>query len=44
VTVLRRASDGSFPEVAALDAIPGRLLETPLVPGWSLDVADLFRS
>jgi len=44
VTVLRRASDGSFPEVAALGASPATLLETPLVPGWSLDLADLFRS
>jgi hypothetical protein len=43
VTVLRRASDGSFPEVATLVALPGTLLETPLLPGWSLEVAQLFR-
>jgi Uma2 family endonuclease len=43
VRVLRRASDGSLPEVATLDAVPGARLETPLLPGWSLVVVDLFQ-
>lgn len=42
VTVLRRAGDGSFPEVAALAADRGEYLATPLLPAWSLDVAGLF--
>jgi Uma2 family endonuclease len=43
VTIHRRAADGTFPVAAALDASPGTRLETPLLPGWSLDLARFFR-
>jgi Uma2 family endonuclease len=42
VTVHRRAADGSFPIVSTLDAASGKL-ETPLLPGWSLELAHFFR-
>lgn len=44
VTVFRRAADGSFPQVARLErsASPPPALETPLLPGWSLALEDLF--
>jgi len=43
VTVHRRASGGAFPAVAELSAGAPDLLETPLVPGWSVSLARLFR-
>jgi Uma2 family endonuclease len=43
VTVHRRATDGSFPEVACLAAEAGDTLATPLLSGWSLGLARLFR-
>ncbi|MGE3886970.1 MAG: Uma2 family endonuclease [Vicinamibacterales bacterium] len=42
VTVFRRAADGSFPQVASLEASAGARLETPLLPGWSLPMEELF--
>jgi len=42
VRVFRRAADGSFPEVATLVAERGDRLEMPLLPGWSIAMADLF--
>jgi Uma2 family endonuclease len=43
VTVVRRARDGSFPVVATVAATEGSRLDTPLLPGWTLDVEQLFR-
>lgn len=42
VRVFRRAADGSLPEVATLEAERGDRLEMPLLPGWSIVLADLF--
>lgn len=42
VVVHRRAPDGTFPEAAVLTAARAEHLETPLLPGWSLPLADLF--
>lgn len=44
VTVHRRALDGSFPQVALLTAKAFDTLDTPLLPGWSLSLARLFRA
>lgn len=41
VAVHRRAADGSFPLVTTLDA--NETLTTPLLPGWSLPLGQLFR-
>lgn len=43
VTFYRREADGSFPPVAELTADAHDTLVTPLVPGWSLPLARLFR-
>lgn len=43
VTVYRRAEDGSFPLAARLTADEPDTLETPLLPGWSVRLARLFR-
>lgn len=43
VTVHRRAADGSFPLATTLDAGRGDTLSTPLLPGWSLSLDQLFR-
>ena len=43
VAVYRRATDGTFPVAAALTAAAQDVLATPLVPGWSLTLARLFR-
>lgn len=43
VTVYRRSTDGAFPPVAHLTAGRRDTLETPLVPGWSVTLARLFR-
>lgn len=43
VIVFRRADDGSFPQVAEHEAAGGAVLETPLLPGWTLGIAELFR-
>lgn len=44
VTVFRRAANGSFPQAARLEraASAPAALETPLLPGWSLALEDLF--
>lgn len=42
VRVFRRAADASLPEAAKLEAERGDRLETPLLPGWSIAIADLF--
>ena len=43
VTIYRRDADGSFPRVAELTVDGRDTLETPLLPGWSLTLARLFR-
>jgi Uma2 family endonuclease len=43
VTMYRRAADGSLPRVAALPAEAGETLTTPLLPGFAVPLADLFR-
>lgn len=43
ITVHRRAIDGSFPPMKVLKAEPTDTLDTPLLPGWSLPLARLFR-
>ena len=43
MTIHRRATDGSFPQVARLTAKAGDTLETPLLQGWSLPNTRLFR-
>lgn len=43
VTVHRRATDGSFPQAAPLTAQGLDTLDTPVLPGWSLGLARLFR-
>ncbi len=42
VSVFRRAGDGTFPRVAELDAASAAVLTTPLLPGFSLSVQQLF--
>ena len=43
VTVYRRTHDGAFPPAAHLTAERHDTLETPLVPGWCVTLARLFR-
>jgi Uma2 family endonuclease len=43
VTIHRRALDDSFPQAARLTAKALDTLDTPLLPGWSLPLARLFR-
>lgn len=43
VTIYRRGDDGSFRVNATLSAEGRASLETPLLPGWSLSAARLFR-
>jgi Uma2 family endonuclease len=43
ITVHRRAADGSFPCIDALAADRTDVLRTPLLPGFALSLADLFR-
>jgi Uma2 family endonuclease len=43
VTIYRRAEGGSFPLAAHLTVDRHDTLETPLVPGWSVTLARLFR-
>ncbi len=43
VTVYRRVDDGAFPWVAHLTAHTHDTLATPLVPGWTVTLARLFR-
>jgi hypothetical protein len=42
VEVCRRADDGSFPTVVTLTSDDGSMLTTPLLPGFSLAMSDLF--
>lgn len=42
VSVCRRANDGSFPVVTTLDHSGDDQLMTPLLPGFSLSVSELF--
>lgn len=44
VTVHRRTADGAFPAAAHLTAERRDALETPLVTGWSVTLARLFRA
>ena len=44
VTIHRRALDGSFPRTARLTAKALDTLDSPLLPGWSLGLARLFRA
>ena len=43
VTILRRHPDGSFSTLSQLTASACDMLRTPLLPGWSLALARLFR-
>jgi Uma2 family endonuclease len=43
VTIYRRTGDGSFPRAVELTAQGLETIETPLLPGWSLALARLFR-
>jgi Uma2 family endonuclease len=43
VTIHRRALDGSFPQTGRLTAKALDTLDTPLLPGWSVPLARLFR-
>ena len=43
VTILRRHPDGSFRTLSLLTASERHTLRTPLLPGWSLALARLFR-
>lgn len=43
LTVYRRAADASFPRAADLTVEGEDMLETPLLPGWALSLARLFR-
>ena len=42
LSVCRRAEDGSFATVATLTAQHGDILTTPLLPDFTLSIADLF--
>lgn len=42
LTIYRRAADGSFPTVAAIDASSDETVTTELLPGFALPVRDLF--
>ena len=42
VKVFRRADDGGFPRVAELTRENGDTLASPVVPGWSIELARLF--
>ncbi len=42
VTIFRRTSDGTFPRVAELEAASGATLTTPLLPGFTLSIEQLF--
>lgn len=42
VTVFRRAGDGTFPRVAELEATTAATLTTPLLPGFTLSLEQLF--
>jgi Uma2 family endonuclease len=44
VTIYRRAGDGSFPRVAELTKAALDTLETPLIPGSSIELSRLFRN
>ena len=43
VSVYRRDTDGSFPLIASLSSAEHDTLETPLLPGWSVELERLFR-
>jgi Uma2 family endonuclease len=43
ITVSRRSEDGGFPRAGEFTAEKGAVLTTPLLPGWSLALARLFR-
>jgi hypothetical protein len=42
VKVFRRADDGTFPRVAELTRDNGDTLASPVMPGWSIELAALF--
>ena len=43
VSVYRRDTKGSFPLIATLSTAGHDTLETPLLPGWSVELPRLFR-
>jgi hypothetical protein len=43
VTIFRRHPDGSFRALSPLTALDHHTLRTPLLAGWSLTLARLFR-
>jgi Uma2 family endonuclease len=43
ITIYRRSQDGGFPRAGELTAEEHAVLATPLLPGWSLPLARLFR-
>jgi Uma2 family endonuclease len=43
ITIYRRSQDGGFPRAGELTAEEHAVLVTPLLPGWSLPLAHLFR-
>jgi Uma2 family endonuclease len=42
VKIYRRQADGGFPQVADLSREEGHSLDTPLLPGFALSLAELF--
>lgn len=42
VSVCRRSPEGTFPIIATLEATEAGVITTPLLPGFSLSVSDLF--
>lgn len=43
VSIYRRNAEGSFPLIASPSASGHDTLETPLLPGWSVELSRLFR-
>ena len=43
VSIYRRNAEGSFPLIASPSASGHDTLETPLLPGWSVELTRLFR-
>jgi hypothetical protein len=43
VSIYRRHAEGSFPLIASPSATGHDTLETPLLPGWAVELSRLFR-
>ena len=43
IVVRRRSPAGALTQVDMLDGSSGQVLQTPLLPGWSLELASFFR-